>query len=593
MNVTALFKAAKVDYSVDSGRNLDDLTVTAVTADSRRAGEDSLFVALMGTKVDGREYIADARTRGCRVVLTGRRNNLPLRAGGTTAPGTTITTTAAVDTAAAVDQKRPAITPDGHEILYLTTDNPRAAFGRLCAALRGFPAREMIMIGITGTNGKTTSAYLLEELIRFNGGEPGVIGTINYRYRDQVVPAPHTTPEPESLQQLLREMANAGVTHVIMEVSSHALDQGRVAGILFDVALFTNLSREHLDYHGNMQSYFTCKQRLFSHHLKPQGAAVVVVGRKQEDIDNGNRTGNGHGHGYESGNGNGNEGERRNGNENWSQRLIAVLQPLATPADESGRGKAALRLFRCGGDRGELQVLTSRSSLAGIEAHLTGVAGQWTLRSTMVGNFNLDNLLGVAGVGLALGLNVEQISAGLANAGAVPGRLERFTSHHGVEVFVDYAHTPDALAQVLRTLRRLAPRRLITIFGCGGDRDRGKRPLMGKIAASLADIVILTSDNPRSEQSSAIIAAIERGLLSVGSQRCRLECLLGAANMFKGYDLVVSRRQAIRDTLLRTRPGDVVLICGKGHENTQTVGGVSSFFDDRQEVIREQLAILA
>ena len=246
-----LFQSAAVAYTVAAGRERDAPAVTAVTADSRRAGPQSLFVALPGTRVDGHDYVAAAVEQGCRVVLCNRGCRLPVGV--------------------------------AEKVVHLVTDDTRWAFGRLCAALQGFPAREMVMIGITGTNGKTTASYLLEELIRNSGGEPGVVGTVNYRYRDRVLPAAHTTPDPESLQKLLRQMAVAGVSHVIMEVSSHALEQQRVAGIDFDVALFTNLSHEHLDYHGDMASYFAGKKRLFDDHLKPRGAAVVVMGPQEND----------------------------------------------------------------------------------------------------------------------------------------------------------------------------------------------------------------------------------------------------------------------------------------------------------------------
>ena len=434
--------------------------------------------------------------------------------------------------------------------LRLELPDPREALGRLAAALNGQPARKMVMIGITGTNGKTTASYLLEDLIRRCGGEPGVIGTVSYRYRQRVVPATHTTPGPETLQRLLAEMAAAGVTHVVMEVSSHALEQRRVAGIRFDAALFTNLSHDHLDYHGGMESYYACKKRLFSDYLKPAGAAVVVAG------------------------------------DGWNQRLAAELLPLARKSEKM----PGLKLLRCGFADGELRVERHRIELNGLSANLSGIAGDWRLNSSLVGEFNLSNLLGVAGVALALGFSPERISAALAVAAPPPGRLERFSSRRGVEVFVDYAHTPDALGHVLAALRPHAGR-LVVIFGCGGDRDRAKRPLMGEIAGRLADIVILTSDNPRGEEPGAILAAIEAGVKGAGLARCRLESLLGSTARRRGYDLLASRRLAIRDTLYWARPGDLVLLAGKGHETTQVIGSTIRHFDDRREVA-EQLEVV-
>lgn len=501
-------------------QRLGKLELDGVTADSRRAGPNSLFVALTGAKVDGHDYVSDAVARGCRMVLT------------------TCGRTAGCSPGAAKNG-----------VLQLAAPDTREAFGRLCAAFNGHPARKMLMIGITGTNGKTTSSYLLEDLVRQAGGVPGVIGTVNYRYRERVAPAPHTTPEPETLHRLLGEMAAAGVSHLIMEVSSHALEQRRVAGIEFDVALFTNLSHDHLDYHGDMNSYYASKKRLFSEHLKPDGTAVVVAG----DL--------------------------------WNERLAQELLPVAA----GGKG-GARKLLRCGFSDGELRVLERRADLTGVTAKLGWAGGEWSLRSSLVGEFNLFNLLGVAGVGLALGYSPEEVGSGLAAATPPPGRLERFSSGTGIEVFVDYAHTPDALSHVLKALRPHAGR-LVVIFGCGGDRDRGKRPVMGEIAGRLADIVILTSDNPRGENPAAILAAIEEGVRRAGLSRCRLESLLAAAAGRRGYDLVESRRRAIRDTLLHSRPGDLVLLCGKGHETTQVIGSTSRHFDDRQEVV-EQLAVV-
>ncbi|MDZ7642408.1 MAG: UDP-N-acetylmuramoyl-L-alanyl-D-glutamate--2,6-diaminopimelate ligase [Desulfurivibrio sp.] len=456
-------------------------------------------------------------------------------------------------------------------LLWLQAADTREALGTLCAAFWDHPARSLVMIGITGTNGKTTCAYLLEALLAFQGAVPGVIGTISYRYRGREVAAAHTTPEPETLQRLLAEMRQAGVSHVIMEVSSHALAQRRVAGIQFDVALFTNLSRDHLDYHADMESYFAAKMRLFRDHLKPGGAAVLGAGELAATTTEG-----------------GNGGGSRSGSHNWSRRLLTELQAKR----QAAVGKD-WRLWRCGFEvskrlpveGGELRLLAYQAGLDGIRARLASQEGEWELSSPLVGDFNLLNLLGVAGVGLALGQQPATVAAGLAAAPPPPGRLERWQDRRGVVVFVDYAHTPAALEQVLGTLRPHA-RRLLVIFGCGGDRDRGKRHPMGEIAGRLADIVVLTSDNPRHEEPHAILAAIEEGVRSAGLQRCRLETLLAGAGR-RGYDLLVSRRRAIAETLYFAAGADVILLCGKGHETYQQIGNQCRYFDDRQEVARE------
>jgi len=472
--------------------------VRSVTADSRKVEEDSLFVAVKGLSVDGHEYIDEAVRRGSAAVVVEK----------------------------GCWRKQKLTVP------VLEVEDSREALGLLVAAFWEHPASQMVMIGITGTNGKTTCAYLIEEMIRRAGGTPGVIGTVNYRYGGKVEPASHTTPDPERLQELLRRMADSGVTHVVMEVSSHALAQKRLAGVRFDVAVFTNLSRDHLDFHGDMEEYYLAKEKLFTEHLKKGGTAVVV---KDDDP--------------------------------WSARLTRAL------------GSRNVKLITCG-VTGDLTPEQARITDQGIQAKVKTAQGAMEIDSNLVGSFNLDNLIAAAGVGLALGKTVKETERLLAGSPGPPGRLERIDSPRGVTVFVDYAHTPDALARVVETLRPLA-HRLIVIFGCGGDRDRGKRPLMGKAVAS-ADLVVITSDNPRSEDPFQIMSEIERGLAPL-MVRKRLEFLLENSKTIRGYDLVASRRQAIRDVLFYARRGDVVLIAGKGHETEQQVGGARLHFDDREE----------
>lgn len=544
MQLAELFRAAELPLPAKISRAAASREVSAVTADSRRADGDSLFVALAGEQVDGHDYIADAVARGCRLILTQRGRR--------------------------VDQQKLAGLA-GEAVLCLSTPDTREALGWLCAALQGHPARSLLLIGITGTNGKTTCAYLLEALIASGGGQPGVIGTVNYRYRGREVAAAHTTPEPEGLQWLLAEMRQAGVTHVVMEVSSHALVQRRVAGVEFDVALFTNLSREHLDYHGDMESYFAAKKRLFEQHLKPGAAAVVCAAELAVAADSQKRAAS-------------EAGCKPAAGIDWNWRLAEQLRLCGQTA--AGR---APRLWRCGFASGELRLLSQRSGLNGIKARLAQAHGEWELTSPLVGDFNLLNLLGVAATGLALEMSPEAIAAALAVAPPPPGRLERFVDRRGMKVFVDYAHTPAALEQVLRTLRPHS-RRLIVIFGCGGDRDRGKRGPMGEIAGRLADIVVLTSDNPRNEEPAAILATIEAGVKGTGLQRCRLEALLAGTGR-RGYDLLVSRRRAIAETIFFADAGDVIVLCGKGHETYQQIGSQCRYFDDRREVA-EGLAVV-
>ncbi|MHB1015443.1 MAG: UDP-N-acetylmuramoyl-L-alanyl-D-glutamate--2,6-diaminopimelate ligase [Desulfurivibrionaceae bacterium] len=500
---------------------LQDKAIRSITADSRQAGPGSLFVAVPGLTVDGHDYLEAAVKKGCAAVLVGRGR----------CHGWKHAKVACLE----------------------VVDTPRA-LGQAAAGFHDHPARRMCMIGITGTNGKTTTTYLLESIIRQAGGNPGVIGTVNYRYNTVEIPAPFTTPDPVSLHRILAEMADNGVTHVIMETSSHALEQKRVAGIRFDAALFTNLSRDHLDFHGDMTSYFASKKMLFTEYLKQDGKAVVICDDSDPD---------------------------------WGHRL---LNELRTDKALGYTGEKGRTLLDCGFSGTKVAVREARESLDGTVASLATPAGDLRIRSALVGTFNLKNLLGAVGVAVALQIPGEEIVDCLARAQAAPGRLERVQSPAGVSVFVDFAHSPDALANVLQTMRRLTTGRLIVIFGCGGDRDRGKRPLMGKVAGTLADVVVLTSDNPRSEQPVAILHDIEAGLLQTTLPRLRLEALLQQQAM-QGYDVVVSRREAIRETIRHARPGDVVLLCGKGHETYQITPEGRFFFDDRLEAAAQAAVI--
>jgi len=503
---------------------LQDKAIRSITSDSRQAGPGSLFVAVPGLTVDGHDYLEAAVKKGCAAVLVGKGRCRGWK--------------------------------HAKVVCLEVADTPKA-LGQAAAGFHGHPARRMVMVGITGTNGKTTTTYLLESIIRQAGGNPGVIGTVNYRYNTVEIPAPFTTPDPVSLQRILAEMTDNGVTHVIMETSSHALEQKRVAGIRFDAALFTNLSRDHLDFHGNMASYFASKKMLFTEYLKENGKAVVIRDdRDDSGID-------------------------------WGRRLLTELRADKALGYTGKKGRA---LVDCGFSGSQVFVRESRESLVGTKATLITPTGELDVRSDLVGTFNLKNILGAVGVAVALGISGEEIVAGLAKAPAAPGRLERVLAPAGVSVFVDFAHSPDALANVLQTMRRLTTGRLIVIFGCGGDRDRGKRPLMGKIAGTMADVVVLTSDNPRSERPDAILRDIEAGILETPLPRLRIEALL-QREATRGYDVVSSRREAIRETIRHARAGDVVLLCGKGHETYQITPEGRFFFDDRLEAA-SQAAVL-
>ena len=492
----------KVNYQ--ASQDISGIEITAVTADSREVREGTLFVAVPGMTVDGHDFIAEAAARGCAAVVS--------------------------------EQDR------GEEMAcpVLEVADTARALGELAAAFFSWPAQEMTMIAVTGTNGKTTSTYLLEELLAESGQSPGVIGTVNYRYPGIEYPAPHTTPDSVTLQRLLREMADHQVSHVIMEVSSHALSQQRLSGLKFDLALFTNLSRDHLDYHSDMNEYFAAKQKLFTRYLRPDGRAVIVLSGQSD-------TG-------------------------WGERLFEEL------AAETGTE----RLLSCGKE-GDVQARDFSFTMNGTRAGVFTPKGDFQLLSPLVGEFNLRNLLGVTGVALGLGMEPKVIGNILEKVSVVPGRLERISAGDdelNPAVFVDYAHTPDALENVLHTLRALQPHRLIVVFGCGGDRDQGKRPMMGEIAARLADIVLLTSDNPRSEDPQVILSAVEQGIKQVACSRFNGKEQGGERG--KWYDIIESRGQAIATAIRLAGKGDIVLISGKGHEQYQLTSTGKTFFDDRQ-----------
>jgi UDP-N-acetylmuramyl-tripeptide synthetase len=404
----------------------------------------------------------------------------------------------------------------------------------------------MTVIGITGTNGKTTTSYLVEKIIAAAGFSVGVIGTINYRYGDQQVDAPVTTPESSDLQRMLRDMQKAGVTHVVMEVSSHALALNRLDGCEFDVGVFTNLSQDHLDFHKDMISYWDCKKTLFTEFLTtgPKRAKAVAV-INQDD-----------------------------------PRGVRLAKELNLPVITVGQGE------------------NSRVHPVDVTVGLKGIKGcirlgtdtdghdscEMDIHSSLTGEYNLENILCAAGVGVALGITPDTIQRGIDATRAVPGRLEAVDNDAGIFVFVDYAHTPDALENALRNLKKTAAGRLICIAGCGGDRDRAKRPQMAGIAVRLSDLSIFTSDNPRSESPMAIIEDMLTGINN-GYRAYTAAHLPGPLDP-SGYVVEPDRRQAIRLGINAARAGDTVLIAGKGHETYQIISGKRISFDDRLEAAR-------
>jgi len=460
--------------------------IRGIAYSSKAVKPGYLFAALRGEKEDGTEFVPEAVVNGAAAILSERPKPLNFKG------------------------------------IWIQVSDAREVLAFCSANFYSHPSRSMKVVGITGTKGKTTITYLLEEIFKKANFIPGVIGTINYRGPRWVVEAQRTTPEAPDLQRMLKELLEQGVTHCVIEVSSHALDLKRVWGISFDVAVFTNLSGEHLDYHHSLEDYFEAKKKLFFLDYKKNTAVV-------------------------------------NMDDPWGQKLLSEL-PMRTIS--YGLDPAAIV-------RGEKYRFNGR----GIETCVQYPGGKIKITSYLSGKYNLYNIL--ASVATALSLNVPPpaIEVGIASLQGVPGRFEKIENSLGLQIIVDYAHTDNALRNLLDCVRELRPSRILLVFGAGGNRDKTKRERMGEMAGRLVDWTIITSDNPRSEDPLAIIAAIEAGLSRTGS---------------KNYSIEPDRRLAIEKALAMGKEGDYILIAGKGHENYQIFKDKTIPFSD-VEVVKETL----
>lgn len=459
-----------------------EVVVRGVTDRDDQVASGSVFVAIRGARVDGHDRVHGMRD------------------------------------AAAILVERDVTAPDGVPVIRVA--NTRRALATAAAAMHGFPGAAMPVVAITGTNGKTSTTFLLAAIARAAGHVPGIVGTTGHFVGDTQLPTAYTTPDAPTTQALLARMRDAGVGLVAMETSSIGLAAHRCDAIPFPVAVFTNLTRDHLDVHGTMEAYADAKARLFTELCA--GRSVL------------------------------------NGQDPWTPTLRSRLtsRPVWTYAVD---------------DEADLRADLTSLSWRGTHARVTTPRGTGDLRLQVLGRHNVQNALGALGAALALDIELDTALAGLASCTGIPGRLQAVPNTRGITVLVDYAHTDDALARVLSELRALGPRRVLTLFGCGGDRDKGKRPLMGAAAAAGSDFVVVTSDNPRSEDPRAIVADILPGV--------------GAAP----HLVIEDRRQAIAAILARAEPGDIVLLAGKGHEATQTLGADVLPFSDA-DVAAEVLA---
>lgn len=467
-------------------------TVTDVTHDSRQAREGTLFVAIKGTTMDGHRFVDDVMRRGAVGIIS------------------------------------ESDVPEGFEGVWLKVANAREALAKAAAAINGDPSHDLALIGITGTNGKTTTTYLCYALAQACDRKAAMLSTVEYRIGSESEPAVRTTPEASDTNRFLRRAVDAGCTVGVMEASSQALDLHRCDWLRFKVAVFTNLTRDHLDYHHTMENYYEAKKRLFDGRLGEKPGSSVI------NID-----------------------------DEWGRKLAAELtadgQRVVTFAQDREADLTAKNV--------EVSLVRGTSFV------LSTPAGERTVTSPLVGRPHVYNMLSASAAALELGFDLEHIVQGLSTCGGAPGRFERVPHDGDFAVVVDYAHTDDALLNTLQTARDLAEGRVITVFGCGGDRDRSKRKPMGEAAAKFSDLVIITSDNPRNEDPLAIISEIEAGVVGHNVP----------------YEVIADRRDAIYRAVAVARANDVVIIAGKGHENYQIVGSEKYHFDDA-EVAAEALA---
>ena len=474
------------DVAVKTWSGPEDVEITQIAYDSRKVKPGGLFVSIAGLHTDGLMYVKDAVASGAAAVVADR---------DVAVAGATL-----------------VLVPD-----------VRKALAQVACRFHGRPSRRLKVVGITGTNGKTTVSYLVRSICSEAGFRAGVLGTIGYDLGDLKAKGTHTTPEAPDFQELLSSMVERGMTHAAVEVSSHALAQRRSYGTEFDVVVFTNLSRDHLDYHSTFEEYRNAKLRLFVKTERGAGekSPVCVLNADDQSFPA------------------------------FRAASAAAGGPVCTYS-LAGRADVAAR---------DVELLPGGSSFS-----IFWKGETLRARLSIPGIFNVMNALAAFGAAVSLGIETPHIVAGLEALKGVRGRIERVDRGQDFSVFIDYAHTPDALGNILRTVRQITKRELICVFGCGGDRDKGKRSEMGSVSGSLADCTIVTSDNPRSEEPLSIIAQIEEGIRKTGTR----------------YSVVPDRREAIRSALAGARPGDSVVIAGKGHEDYQIIGKEVRHFDDRE-----------
>lgn len=493
MRLSELIKGLKVVE-----KRLDfDFEVRGITQDSREASEGFIFFAVKGSRDDGLRYAREVLRKGA-IVITDR------------------------DVSDIIENGR-----------YIRVVDITGAMNYIAAEFFGHPYRYMRTIGVTGTNGKSSTTFLIESIARACGLECGVIGTINYRYKNQILPAPNTTPDPIKLFETLKRMKDAGVEVVVMEVSSHGLALRRTEALKFDVVIFTNLSRDHLDFHGSIEEYFNAKRLLFTKAYSRDERSTALI----------------------------------NVDDEYGRRLLKEDFPN-------------IKGYSLGDRNSFVSCLRYELGASGIKAELLIENKPIYIESSLVGLHNLYNIMASAGAMHILGAGERDIEQGISSLKCVPGRLQKVENNEGVFCFVDYAHTDDALRNVLSALKGIRHRKIITVFGAGGDRDRGKRPLMAKAVCEYSDLFIITNDNPRTEDPQRIIQDIEKG---VSSDFTRLSEEEISSDMDRVYTVIPDRSKAIRKAISIARRDDIILIAGKGHEDYMIIGTEKRHFSDIEE----------
>jgi UDP-N-acetylmuramoyl-L-alanyl-D-glutamate--2,6-diaminopimelate ligase len=477
--------------------------VSGIKYNSKQVASGDIFVCLKGQHYDGQDFIKEALNKGA-VGIVGHKD----------------------------------IGEIPKDKVFVLVDDTEKSLSIISSNFYDHPSKKVLLIGVTGTNGKTTITYILESIFRCAGYSTGVIGTINYRYGEKVFPSSHTTPFSSDLQEILYNMVTEKIEVVIMEVSSHSLVQNRVRDCEFDVAVFTNLTSEHLDFHKTMEEYFNAKSILFK-----------TMSAKRKEIFSSSLL-----------------GEKScviNIDDEWGQQMVneCSISNILT----FGRNKTS-----------NFKWNSVKPSISQTQFELKFNGKTITIETPLIGDYNISNIVASFVVAYSQKLEIQKILDGIKNVKFIPGRLEKVDINKNFNVIIDYAHTPDALEKVIKVIKRLPHNRIIVVFGCGGDRDRTKRPLMGKIATELADYVILTSDNPRTEDPYRIILDIEVGIKRSNNTN---------------YEICVDRKEAIFKALKFAKDGDIILLAGKGHEDYQIIGENKIHFDER-EIVKEMVSLL-